>query len=86
MFYPFSHRAIQSTLNVLIFISLKLLAKILGSAYDFAVNIVMSINITNNKTHDIHDSIHAAITYDFTVNIVMVIKQFHDFLMNYSCY
>ena len=70
MFYPFSHRAIQSTLNFLIVIRLKLLAKILGSAYDFAVNIVMSINITNNKTHDIHDSIHAAITYDFAVNLL----------------
>ena len=52
MFYPFSHRATQSTINFLIFIPLELLAKILACAYDFAVNIVMLINITItiNKT------------------------------------
>ena len=69
---------------------LKLLTKILASVYDFAVNIVMLINITNNKTYNIHDSIYAASTYDF-VNIAMVIKcnvnkTFHDLLMSYSCY
>ena len=58
MFYPFSHRATQSTINFLIFIPLELLAKILACAYDFAVNIVMLINITItiNKTHNIYDS------------------------------
>ena len=34
---------------------LKLLAKILASIYDFAVNIVMVINIAINKTFCIHD-------------------------------
>ena len=65
--------------------ALKHLAKILASAYDFAVNIVMLINITItiNKTHNIYDLIYAGSTYDF-VNIVMVIKHFHDVLMNYS--
>ena len=65
---------------------LKLLAKILASAYDFGVNIVMLINITItiNKTHNIYDLISAASTYDF-VNIAMVIKHFHDLLMNYYC-
>ena len=88
MLYPFSHRATQSAINFLIFIPLKLLAKILASAYDFAINIVMLINITItiNKTHNIHDSIYAASTYDFPVNIAMVIKHFHDLLINYSCY
>ena len=88
MLYLFSHRATQSTSNFLIFIPLKLLAKILACAYDFAVNIVMLINITItiNKTHNIHESIYAANTYDVAVNIVMVIKHFHDLLMNYSCY
>ena len=76
MFCPFSHRATQSTINFLIFIPLELLTKILACAYDFAVNIVMLINITItiNKTHNIHDSIYAASTYDFAVNIVMVIN------------
>ena len=85
--YPFSPRAIQSTMNFSIFMLLKLLAKILASAYDFGVNIVMLINITItiNKTHNIYDLISAASTYDF-VNIAMVIKHFHDLLMNYSCY
>ena len=55
---------IQSTINFLMFIPLKLLAKILASAYDFAMNIVvMFINITINKTHNIHDSVYAASTY-----------------------
>ena len=57
MFYSFSNEATQSVINFLLFIPLKLLAKILASAYDFAVNIVMLINITINKTHNIYDSI-----------------------------
>ena len=57
MLYPFSHRATQFAINFLIFIPLKLLAQILASAYDFAVNIVMLINTTNNKTHNIYDSV-----------------------------
>ena len=85
MIYPFSHRATHSTIIFLIFISPKILAKILASVYNFAVNIVMLINITLNKTHNIHDLIYAASIYDFAVNIVMVIKHFHDLLMNYSC-
>ena len=66
---------------------LRLLAKILACVYDFAVNIVMLINITItiNKTHNIYDLIYAGSTYD-SVNIVMVIKHFHDVLMNYSFY
>ena len=56
MLYPFSHGATQFAVNFLIFILQKLLAKILASAYNFAVNIVMLINITNDKTH-IHDSV-----------------------------
>ena len=51
MLYPFSHRATQSTINFLVFIPLKLLGKTMASADDFAVNIVMLINITINKTH-----------------------------------
>ena len=57
MLYPFSHGATQFAINLLIFTPLKLLAKILVSVYDFAVNIVMLINITNNKTHNVHDSV-----------------------------
>ena len=57
MLFTFSHRATQFGINVLAFIPLKLLAKILSSAYDFAVNIVMLINITINKTHNIHDMV-----------------------------
>ena len=85
--YPFSQRATQSTIDFLIFIPLRLLAKILACVYDFAVNIVMLINITItiNKTHNIYDFIYADSTYDF-VNIAMVIKHFHDVLMNYSFY
>ena len=49
------HGSTQFAINLLIFIPLKLLANILSSAYDFAVNIVMLINITNNKTRNIHD-------------------------------
>ena len=66
---------------------LKPLGKILASAYDFGVNVVVLINITItiDKTHNIYDLIYAASTYDF-VNIVMVIKHFHDLLVNYSCY
>ena len=44
---------------------------------------LINITITINKTHNIYDLIYAASTYDF-VNIVMVIKHFHDLLMNYS--
>ena len=57
MLYPFSHRATLHAINFLIFIPLKLLAKILASAYNFAVDIVMLINITVNKTHNIDDSV-----------------------------
>ena len=57
MLYPFSHRATLSAINILIFIPLKLLAKMLASAYDFAVDIVMLINISVNKTHNIDDSV-----------------------------
>ena len=66
---------------------LKPLGKILASAYDFGVNVVMLINITIiiDKTHNIYGLIYAASTYDF-VNIVMVIKHFHDLLVNYSRY
>ena len=54
----------------------------------------MVINITINKTLNIHKKIiHAANTYDFAVAIVTVIniamnKTFgiHDLLKNYSCY
>ena len=53
MLFTFSHRATQFAINVLAFIPLKLLAKILSSAYDFAVNIVITIN----KTHNIRDSV-----------------------------
>ena len=63
------------------FISLysrKLLLKIMASAYSFVLNIVILINITINKTHNIHDSvkktIYAATTYNFAVNIVMMIN------------
>ena len=53
MLYPFSHKATQFMINFLIFIPLKLLANILAGASDFAVNIVILINITItiNKTH-----------------------------------
>ena len=66
---------------------LKLLDKILASAYDFGVNIVMLINITVtiNETYNIYDLIYAASTYDFK-NIIMVIKYYHNLLLNYSCY
>ena len=57
MLYPLSHGGTQFVIIFLIFIPLKLLAKTLASAYDFAVNFVMLINITNNKTHNIHDSV-----------------------------
>ena len=57
IFYRFSHRATQSTINFLIFMALKPLAKILAGAYDLGVNIVMLINITTtiDKTHKIYD-------------------------------
>ena len=57
MLYPFSHRAMQSAIKVLVFIPLKLPGKTLASAYDFTVNIFVLINITNNKTHNIHESV-----------------------------
>ena len=57
MLCPFSYGATQFAINFLILLPQKLLAKILASAYDFAINIVMLVNITNNKTHNIHDSI-----------------------------
>ena len=50
-------RETQSAINFLIFIPLKLLVKMLASAYDFAVDIAMLINITINKTHNIYDSV-----------------------------
>ena len=50
----------------------------MASAYSFVLNIVILINITINKTHNIHDSvkktIYAATTYNFAVNIVMMIN------------
>ena len=55
MLYRFSDGATPSAINFLVFIALKILAKILASTYDFAVNIVMLINITFNKTHNIYD-------------------------------
>ena len=55
--YLLSHGATQPAINFLFFIPLKLLAKILAYAYDFAVNIVTLINIAINKTHNIHDSV-----------------------------
>ena len=45
MFYPFSQGATQFAINVLVFIPLKILAKMLTSTYDFAVNIFMVINV-----------------------------------------
>ena len=36
MLYPFSHRATQSATSFLVFITLKLLSKILAGTYDFA--------------------------------------------------
>ena len=57
MLYPFSHGATQFAINLLMFTPLKFLPKILVRAYDFAVNIVMLINITKNKTHNVHDSV-----------------------------
>ena len=76
MLYPFSHRITQSAINFVIFMSLKLLAKILASAYDFAVKIVMLINITItiNETHNIHDLIYSVSTCNFAVKIVMVMN------------
>ena len=57
MLYPFSDGATHSAINVLIFIPLKLLVKILACVYEFDVNIFMLINITINKTHNIYDSV-----------------------------
>ena len=78
MFYPSSHRVTQSMIKFFSFYALKLLLKIMASAYDFAVNIVMLINYTINKALNTHDSlkkvIYAASAYDFTVNIVTVIN------------
>ena len=53
------------------------------SAYDFAVNIVMLINITINKTQYLWFGlkiIYAASIYN-SENIIMVIKHFHDLLI-----
>ena len=55
--YLFSYGTTQPAINFLTFIPLKLLAKILAYAFDFAVNIVTLINIAINKTHNIHDSV-----------------------------
>ena len=49
--------ATHLAINFLVFIPIKILAKILTSVYDFDVDIVMLINITINKTHNIHDSV-----------------------------
>ena len=49
--------ATHPAINFLVLIPIKILAKILASTYDFAVDIVMLINITINKIHNIHDSI-----------------------------
>ena len=57
MLYPFSHGATQAAITFLVFIPLKMLAKILASGYDFAANIVILINITIDKTHNIYDSV-----------------------------
>ena len=57
MLYPFSNRVTQSANQFLMFMPVSRLTKILASAYDFAVNIVMLINITINKTHNIHDTV-----------------------------
>ena len=48
MLYPFRHNKFFN------------LYTLLARAYDFAVNIVMLINITitTNKTHNIHESIY----------------------------
>ena len=59
--------------------ALKFLLKIMASAYDFAVNIAMLINIIiANKTFNIYDLVKniicTASTYDFAVNIVMAIN------------
>ena len=63
------------------FVPLRRLAKILASAYDFAVNIVIWINITINKTNNIHVTVLKIIYAARTL-----IKPFYDLLMNYSCY
>ena len=50
---------------------------------------ILLLNITIiiiDKTHNIYDLIYAASTYMVLVNIVMVIEDFHDLFMNYSCY
>ena len=66
---------------------LKLLAKILSSAYDFGVNTVMLINITYiNKTQNMFMIWFVAASTYGSVNIIMVLKHFHDLLKIYSCY
>ena len=47
---------------------------------------IIIIIIIVEKAHNIYDLIYAASTYMILVNIVMVIKHFHDLLMNYLCY
>ena len=64
----------------------------MASAFGFAVDIVMVINITINKTLNIHDFVKNII-YAGSTNIMTVInidinKAFgiHDLLNNYLCY
>ena len=48
--------------------------------------ITIIIIIIIDKTHNIYHLIYAASTYMILVNMVMVIKHFHDLLMNHSCH
>ena len=64
----------------------------MASAFGFAVDIVMVINITINKTLNVHDLVKNII-YAGSTNIMKVInidinKTFgiHDLLNNYLCY
>ena len=47
---------------------------------------IIIIIIIIDKTHNIYHLIYAASTYMILVNMVMVIKHFHDLLMNHSCH
>ena len=63
----------------------------MASAFGFAVDIVMVINITINKTLNIHDlvkNIYAGSTNIMTVINIDINKAFgiHDLLNNYLCY
>ena len=80
-FIRLANTVTQSAINFLMFVPLRRLAKILARAYDFAVNIVMWINITINKTNNIHVTVLKIIYAARTL-----IKPFYDLLMNYSCY